>query len=46
MVKTVGFQEHVFSGKAQVGPLYEVVFVAGDFQDIAEANVLREEARH
>ncbi|MNS90944.1 hypothetical protein D3C72_1250160 [compost metagenome] len=46
MIETVGFQEHVFPGEAQVGPLHEVVFVAGVLEDIAETNILREEARH
>ncbi len=46
MVKTVGFQEHIFSGEAQVCPLHKIVFVAGVFQDVAEANILGEERRH
>ncbi|MNR36165.1 hypothetical protein D3C85_1540610 [compost metagenome] len=46
MIEAVGFQEHVFSGKTQVSALHKVVFVAGVFQDVAEADILREEARH
>ena len=46
VIETVGFQEHIFSGEAQVCSLHKIVFVAGVFQDIAEANILREEGRH
>ncbi len=46
MLKTVRFQEHVFPGETQVSALHKVVFVAGIFQDIAKADILREEARH
>ncbi len=46
VIETVGFQEHIFPGKAQVSALHKVVFIARVFQDITKANVLREEARH
>ncbi len=46
MVKAVGFEEHIFSGKAQVGSLHKIVLIAGVFQDVAQADILREEARH
>ncbi len=44
MIKTVRFQEHVFAGKAQVGSLHKVVLIAGVFQDIAQTDIVGEEA--
>jgi hypothetical protein len=44
MIKAVGFQKHIFAGKAQVCALHKIVFVAGVFQDIAKADILREKA--
>ena len=41
MIEAVRFQENVFSGKAQVSALYEVVLITRVFQDIAEADILR-----
>jgi hypothetical protein len=41
VIEAVGFQKHVFAGKAQVGSLHKIVFVAGVFQDIAKADILR-----
>ncbi|MNP81385.1 hypothetical protein D3C76_1797240 [compost metagenome] len=40
----MGLQEDVFPGEAQVGTLHEIVLVSGIFQDIAKADILREEA--
>ncbi len=44
MVKAVGLQEDVFPGKTQVGTLHEIVLITGVFQDIAKADIFREEA--
>ena len=44
MIEAVRLEEHVFSGETQVGALHKIVFVAGVFQNVAEADILREEA--
>lgn len=36
MIKTMGFQEHVFPGKAQICALYKDVLIAGVLQDVAQ----------
>ena len=44
MIEAVRFQEHIFSGEAQVSALYEVVLITRVFQDIAQTDILREKA--
>ncbi|CDA01474.1 unknown [Klebsiella variicola CAG:634] len=44
VIEAVGFEKHVFAGKAQVGSLHKIVFIAGVFQDIAKADILGKEA--
>ena len=44
MVETVRLQEHIFTGKTQIRALHEIVLITRVFQDIAQTDVLREEA--
>ena len=44
MIEAVRFQEHIFTGKTQIRALHEIVLITRVFQDIAQTDVLREEA--
>ena len=44
MVEAVRFQEHIFTGKTQIRALHEIVLITRVFQNIAQTDVLREEA--
>ena len=44
MVEAMRLQEHIFTGKTQIRALHEIVLITRVFQDIAQTDVLREEA--
>ena len=44
MVEAMRLQEHIFTGKTQIRALHEIVLITRVLQDIAQADVLWEEA--
>ena len=44
MIKSVRFQKYIFPGKAQVGTLHKIVLITGVLQDIAQTDIVGEEA--